>query len=145
MTVLKFDPVRSFEAVARKMGDVAGEFEKGFSFEYGSFAPRVDIAEDEKGIYFQFELSGINKEDVKLKINDEDVLFISGVKKRRENTENMCCLRSERNFGEFSRSFQLPENINRDSISAKYENGVLFVSIDKKEPEKPKEVEISIS
>lgn len=145
MTVVRFDPVRSFEAVSKRMGDIAGEVEKGFSFEFGSFAPRVDIVEDDNKIYFQVELPGLGKEDVKLKINDEDVLVISGEKKKAEESDDKNCIRNERSFGEFSRSFQLPEDIDRESIDAKFENGILDISIAKKEPEKPEEVEIKIS
>ena len=50
----------------------------------------------------------------------------------------------ERSFGEFTRSFQLPENVDRESISAKFDNGMLNITLNKKEPEKPKEQLISI-
>jgi len=145
MGILRFDPVRSFEGISRRMGEIANEFEKGFSVEYGGFSPRVDITEDEKALYFWVEIAGVNKEDVKLSINDENILLIKGFKKRDENYENKASIRSERNFGEFTRSFLLPDNINKESILAKFETGVLMIKFDKKEPEKPKEVEISIS
>lgn len=145
MGILRFDPVRSFEGISRRMSDLASEFEKGFSVEYGGFSPRVDINEDEKSLYFWVELAGVQKEDVKLTINEENVILIKGFKKRDESYESKSSIRSERNFGEFTRSFMLPDNINSDSIQARFENGVLMIKLDKKEPEKPKEVEISIS
>ena len=146
MSVIRFDPLRGFENLSKKMGNLVDEFEKGFSFEYGSFAPRVDIAEDEKSVYFHAELPGIRKEDVKVSINDDNILTIKGTKKRveteGENQKNF--IRLERTYGEFTRSFVLPENINTDSISAKFDNGVLEVTLQKKEPSKPKEVEVKI-
>jgi len=149
MALIRFDPIRGFETIARKMGDIAGEFEKGFSFEYGSYSPRVDISEDEKNLFFNVELPGVKKEDVKLSIDKDNVLSIKGDKKRdekfKDEIKEFCCIRVERSFGEFNRSFKLPENINRDSISAKFDNGVLSISLEKIEPEKPKEVEIAIS
>jgi HSP20 family protein len=144
MTLLKFDPMRGFESVARKMSEMAGELEKGFSFEYGGFAPRVDISEDDKSLYVHVELPGVNKDDVKLSINEDNILSIKGLKKGPEKLEDRTCIRTERAFGEFSRSFLLPDFINRDGIEAKYEHGVLNLTIQKKEPEKPKEVEIKI-
>lgn len=149
MAIVRFDPFRSFEGITRKMQNIASEMEKGFNVEYGSFAPRIDIYEDEKSLYLQAELAGVKKEDVKVSINDENVLIIKGEKKRELKTENKdderCFLRVERAYGEFTRSFMLPENIDKDSISAKYDSGVLEITLAKKEPEKPKEVEIKIA
>lgn len=146
MTLLRFDPIRGFETMARKMSEIAGEVEKGISFEFGSFVPRVDISEDDKGLNFNVELPGVFKEDVKLSINDENVLVIKGFKKKKENEQDQEAskVRVERTFGDFMRSFMLPDNINTDSISARFENGVLEVKLEKKEPEKPKEKEINI-
>jgi HSP20 family protein len=148
MAIIRFDPFRGFESLSRRMSQLASDFEKGLTIDYGSFAPRVDISEDEKKLYFHVELPGIAKEDVKVSINNDNVLMIKGEKKREERfedkAEDKCFLRVERVFGAFTRSFALPENINTDSISAKYENGVLNIELDKKEPEKPKEVLIEI-
>lgn len=146
MALLRFDPVRSLETMTRKMSDLVNEFDKGVSLEFGGFAPRVDILEDEKKLYFYAELPGINKDEVKVTINDENVLLIKGEKKRlyNEKESGKNPLRTERNFGEFTRSFMLTDNINIDSIQAQFENGVLSLILDKKEPEKPREHEIPI-
>lgn len=149
MAIMRFDPMRGLETISRRMNDLFGDFEKGFSFEYGSFVPRIDISEDEKQVFIHAELPGLKKDDVKIKINDEKVLTISGEKKQEDKyndkDENHTFIRVERSFGAFTRSFALPDNINTESINAKFENGVLKVSLDKKEPEKPKEVEITIA
>jgi HSP20 family protein len=90
------------------------------------------------------ELPGVKKEDVKLTINDENVLVIKGEKKKDESKDKVY-VRSERSYGAFERSFRLSDNINKDSINAKYDNGILNISFQKKEPQKPKEVNINIS
>lgn len=140
----RFDPVRGFENVTRKMNDFISDIDKGFSVEFGGFSPRVDVMEDDKHLYFNIELPGVQKSDIKLVVNDENVLVLKGEKKRPEN-ENKTQIRIERNHGQFSRSFILPDNIKRDSISAKFEDGILYVTLEKQEPEKPKEVDIKIN
>lgn len=148
MAVVRFDPFRGFERINKRMGQFVDEMEKGFRVEYGSFAPTIDIVEDEKTLKLFVELPGIPKEQVKITVNEDKVLIIKGEKKRCEEETDECkekaYIRAERSFGEFSRSFQLPENINTDSINAKFENGVLSISLSKKEPVKPKEVEVTI-
>jgi HSP20 family protein len=148
MAIMRFDPAKGFETISKKMNDFVNEFEKGFSFEYGGFAPRIDIVEDEKNLFVQAELAGLKKEDVKVKINDEGVLCISGEKKRDSKIDSSDgstqIIRIERAYGAFNRSFMLPDNINKDSIKAKFENGILEISLEKKEPEKPKEVQVEI-
>jgi len=126
------------------MSEIAGEVEKGVNFEFGGFSPRMDICEDEKSVIFKFELPGVLKEDVKLSVNEDNVLMLKGSKKRPEGEAEVCCIRSERSFGDFARQIQLPPNVNRDAITASYVNGVLQLTIEKIEPQKPKETEISI-
>lgn len=148
MAIMRFDPRRSFEQVAKRMNDFISEFDKGVSFEFGSFAPRVDISEDEKYFFVQAELPGMRKEDVKLTISDDNLLIIKGEKKREEtaenNTEGKSFIRVERNYGTFTRTFMLPDNVRKDSINARFENGILDITLEKIEPEKPKEMEVEI-
>ncbi len=156
MTYFKLDPFRGFESVAKKMSQLADEFDKGVNIEYGDFSPRIDIAEDEKKIYLYAEIPGVEKKDVKVTINDENTLLIKGKKLRDDavskkaeedkanEDEAVSFIRAERKFGEFSRTFVLPDNINNDSIKASFKDGILSIELDKKEPEKPKEKEINI-
>ncbi len=148
MAIVRFDPLRGFESLARRMSNFANEFDKGLNLEFGNFSPRIDISEDEGLIYLQAEIPGLTKDNIKLSISDDNVLVLKGEKKREVKSEDskdgFSYVRMERSFGEFSRSFILPENIKKDSIAAKFENGVLYVSLEKIEPEKPKEIEVSI-
>lgn len=149
MGIVRFDPMRGFESLSRRLTAMANEMEKGYNIDFGGFTPRIDISEDEKYIFLNAEVPGIAKEDVRLTVNDENVLVIKGTKKRDDKeevkNENISFIRVERSFGEFQRSFMLPENVNKESINAKFENGVLTISLEKIEPAKPKEIEVSIA
>ena len=97
-----------------------------------SFVPRVDILEEEKSFEIHVAVPGMNKEDFKIDLND-NYLTISGERKNsREKKENNFHS-VEIQYGTFSRSFTLPENVNANGISAKYVNGILEVSIPKDE------------
>lgn len=114
------------------------EFSKNVDFPVNRF-PRVDVVDDEKSINLIAELPGVKKEDVKILLED-GFLTVSGEKKNEfEGKEEINIIRNERLFGKFERKFELPEDINPDEIKAKFENGVLNISIDKLVPEKPKE------
>ena len=114
------------------------EFTKNVEFPVNRF-PRVDVVDDEKSIKLIADLPGVKKEDVKILLED-GFLTVSGEKKNEfEGKEEINIIRNERLFGKFERKFELPEDINPDEIKAKFENGLLNISIAKLVPEKPKE------
>ncbi len=106
------------------------------------FKPKTDLSESKDSISFEFELPGISKDDIKVQINDDNVLTVTGEKKYYENKIKL--VRSERYFGKFSRSFELPREIDNKNIEAKFDNGLLAVTIKKIQPEKPQEKHIEI-
>lgn len=144
MTYLRFDPFKKFDAMTRKMNEFAGEFEKGFSFETGAFNPRADIHEGSKEVIINIELPGMSKEDVKISINEDRMLTVSGNKAKAETEENQRYVRSERSFGEFSRSFMLAESVDLENIDAEFEEGLLKLKLGKIEPPKPKVIDVEI-
>jgi HSP20 family protein len=97
-----------------------------------SFVPKVDIVENEKAFEISVAAPGMNKEDFKLDLNDK-FLTVSGERKfTKEKKENN--YRSvETQYGTFGRSFALPENVDGTNISAKYENGILEITLPKDE------------
>lgn len=97
-----------------------------------SFSPKVDIVENEKSFEMHVAIPGITREDIKIDLN-ENILTISGERKfAREKNENYYHS-IETQYGTFSRSFSLPENIDATKINAKYNNGVLELTIPKDE------------
>ncbi|MFC2119801.1 Hsp20/alpha crystallin family protein [Bacteroidota bacterium] len=122
---------------------ILNEFTNNVEFPFKSF-PRVDVIDNEKSIRLIAELPGVKKEDVKILL-ENGLLNVSGEKKNEiETSEEINVLRNERLFGKFERKFKLPEDINPDKITAKFENGLLKISIDKLVPEKPKEIIIEV-
>lgn len=97
-----------------------------------SFVPRVDIMENDKAYQIQVAVPGMNKEDFKIDLN-ENYMTISGERKftQEKNDNNFHSIETQ--YGTFSRSFSLPENINSAKISAKYVNGILEITVPKDE------------
>lgn len=147
MAIVKFDPFREISSAMSKMNEFLTDFDKLFYTENRGFYPSVDISEDEQNIYLNIELPGLGKDDFQVKVKENNVLVIKGEKKQETKTEDKerNYIRIERHFGEFSRYFTLPDNVNTEKIDAKFNNGVLSVTIEKKEPEKPNEKLIEIS
>ncbi len=110
-----------------------------------SSMPAVNIREDEKKFILDLAVPGMDKKDLKIDINEELLTISSEIKS--ENEENRDGYkRKEFSYSSFCRSFQIPENVNKDAIEANYKDGVLTVSLPKAEEEKQKlsrEVKIS--
>jgi len=145
MTLVRFEPFRGFEKISKRFNDFANDFEKGISFEMGGFNPRIDITEDEKYLYVHAETAGMKKDEIKISVNEDRLMTLRGEKKRLEKKESGNFIRNERVYGEFERSFVLPDYADVEKIVAKYENGVLELQIPKIEPEKPKEYKVEIN
>ena len=108
-----------------------------------SFIPKANIINHDDKLIFNFEVPGMNKDDIKVRIAN-NTLHLTGKKEDRMKSENEQIIRQEIMFGQFERQFTLPESVKTDSIHAVYENGILTVELDKKEEVKPKEIEVKI-
>ncbi|NMA22983.1 MAG: Hsp20/alpha crystallin family protein [Spirochaetales bacterium] len=104
--------------------------------------PAVDITEGEKAYTLEAELPGYKQEEVTVQV-EKHVLKISSVKESKEE-ERKQLLVSERCYQCFERSFTLPEDVDEDKIEGKFENGLLVLTMPKKEVVKPKAIEVKI-
>ncbi|GAB5586250.1 hypothetical protein Unana1_01150 [Umbelopsis nana] len=104
--------------------------------------PALDIYEDEKKWIVHTELPGVKKEDIKLETQGNH-LVISGESNRNSEYKENNVRYQERRYGSFSRTVPLPENVDKSKINAKYENGVLEVTIPKSEEASPKKITIA--
>jgi HSP20 family protein len=106
------------------------------------WVPPVDLVEAEDHFVLKADLPGLSEEDVSVEVQD-GALTISGERAAEHESHERGWYRIERSFGSFNRSLTLPEGVDPDGISAKFDRGVLEVHIPKPEQRKPRRVEIS--
>ncbi len=111
--------------------------------ETGAWSPTVDVIEQDGSYVVKADIPGVKKEDIDIDIKDR-ILTIRGEKKTQEKTEKEGYVRVERSYGKFVRNFTLPENVVEDKIAAKCTDGVLELTLPKKEEEKPKKIAIDV-
>jgi HSP20 family protein len=103
--------------------------------------PAVDIRETPDALKLYVELPGLSRDDVTITA-ENNVLTISGERKFEKDVKDQSFHRVERAYGTFSRSFTLPGNVKYDKVEAKFENGLLVVTLPKLEEAKPRKIEI---
>jgi len=108
-----------------------------------SFAPPVDIYEDEHTIAVKMEVPGIDEKDIDVRI-ENTTLTVHGERKieKEEKEENF--RRVERQYGNFTRSFTLPSSVDTGQVSAHYDKGVLKILLAKKAEAKPKQIKVNV-
>ncbi|KAG2390184.1 hypothetical protein LR48_Vigan07g252100 [Vigna angularis] len=111
-------------------------------------ATAADVKEYPNSYVLLIDMPGLKSGDIKVQVEDDNVLLISGERKREEEKEGVKFLKMERRVGKFMRKFVLPENANIDAISAVCQDGVLSVTVQKlppPEPKKPRTIEVKIA
>src|SRR2546423_7701503 len=146
MTVLtRWDPFREFTTLQDRMNrlfrDNYGEGQEALST--STFAPPVDVYEDEHNVTLKIEVPGIDEKDIDVQI-ENNLLTVHGERKfeKEEKEENF--RRVERQYGSFTRSFTLPTTVDSEHVSAHYDKGVLKISLPKKAEAKPKQIKVSV-
>ncbi len=129
---------------SRNFNDIVDEFFNNASPNYrkDSFMPSVDVSETDTQFEVSVELPGLKKEDINVDL-EKGRLTISGERKFKNDEEGKNYHRVETQYGKFSRSFYLPDTIDEDSILAKYEDGILNISINKSDEKVKKQIEIA--
>jgi HSP20 family protein len=107
------------------------------------FSPAIDLYETENEYVVEAELPGLKQEEINVHVED-DVLTISGERKRERQIRKENLYRAERFYGKFERSISLPKDADKENIKASYKDGVLKITIPKKEETKPKKIDIKI-
>jgi HSP20 family protein len=104
----------------------------------------VDISENENAYVLKAELPGVSREDINIDINNK-MLTLKGEKKFEEKTEKENYVRVERSYGSFSRTFALSDKVDTENVKASYKDGVLEVTLPKKEEAKPREIKVEVN
>lgn len=147
MTVLtRWDPFREFTTLQDRMNrlfrDSYGEGQEALTTT--TFAPPVDVYEDEHNVTLKIEVPGIDEKDIDVRI-ENNTLSVHGERKFEKDEKEENFRRVERHYGSFTRTFTLPNTVDTEHVQANYEKGILKIQLAKKAEAKPKQVKINIS
>lgn len=145
MRLVRYNPWAILDVLRNPLGGIllSSEKQTGDSdFELVSWSPAVDIHEEPSQFVLRSDLPGVNPEDVELTI-EQGVLTIKGKRNEERRTEDGNYRHVERAHGTFQRCFKLPETANLDSAEASYSQGVLEISLAKKEQAQPRKIRIA--
>ena len=147
MTVLtRWDPFREFSTLQNRMNrlvrDSFGQ-DREEALTNTSFAPAVDVYEDEHNVTLKIEVPGIDEKDVDVRI-ENNTLTVHGERKfeKEEKEENF--RRVERQYGSFTRTFTLPSTVDAEKVEANYYKGILKIALPKKAEAKPKQIKVNV-
>lgn len=141
-----FDPFRNIEERMRRFfGEGFDPFKKlaEENWSLATWSPTCDIYENDNEIVVKAELPEVKKEDVNVSI-DNNILTIRGERKFSEETKKENYHRLERSYGEFFRSFTLPAFVDAGKVNAEFKDGMLRVTMPKREEAKPKQIEVKV-
>jgi HSP20 family protein len=147
MTVLtRWDPFREFSTVQDRLNRLFREsYGEGReeALTTSTFAPLVDVYEDEHNITLKIEVPGIDEKDIDVQI-ENNTLTVHGERKFEKEEKEENYRRVERQYGSFTRSFTLPNTVDAEHVQAHYDKGVLKIQLAKKAEAKPKQIKVSV-
>lgn len=151
MAIVRWEPIRDLVGIQERMNRLFDEAFRGARSGAeedwalgGSWAPAVDIYEQGTDIVLKAELPGVDSKDVDVRV-ENNVLTLRGERKLDTEVQRESYHRVERAYGSFSRSFTLPSVVDTEKIKADFKDGVLRVTLPKKEEAKPKQITIGVS
>lgn len=148
MAIVKWSPLKEIEEIRKEMDRLFEEFlspvrrRRAISSE-GVISPNVDIFDRGGELVIQVELPGVSRNDIDLTLTD-DRLIIKGEIKRPEGIRDEDYLLNERSFGPFTRTINLPNDVDKGSVRANLKDGVLEIVLSRKVDAKPKEIKIQV-
>jgi HSP20 family protein len=146
MSITRYDPFRDLRSLQDEVNRLfSTNIGRGFGDEglsRGAWMPSVDIFENKDSIVLEAELPGMNREDFELTV-ENNVLTLRGERRFEKKDEADNYHRVERAYGSFTRSFTLPQTVSAENAAADYKNGVLRVTLQKREEVKARRIEIA--
>src|SRR5260370_1761154 len=147
MTVLtRWEPFREFSTLQDRMNRLFRETQgssEDESLTSSSFAPAVDVYEDEHNVTLKIEVPGIDEKDIDVRI-ENNTLTVHGERKIEKEEKEENYRRVERQYGSFTRTFNLPTTVHSEKVSAHYDKGLLKISLPKKAEAKPKQIKVNV-
>ena len=143
-TLVRWEPFREIAALQNEMSRFMNGLLEGNGRTNQAWVPALDVWETENEIVYALDLPGIPEEKISVEL-DEGALTISAERERTEEESQDRFYRYERRFGSFSRTIGLPQGTDEGSVKAEYKNGVLTVTLPKKEIAKPRQVKVQVS
>ncbi|HEV2835039.1 MAG TPA: Hsp20/alpha crystallin family protein [Pyrinomonadaceae bacterium] len=145
MSIVRYDPFRDLRTLQEEVNRLfSTNLTRSFDDEgigRGAWAPSVDIYENKDQIVLEAELPGMKQEEFDLSI-ENNVITLRGERKFEKTEESDNYHRVERSYGSFTRSFTLPQTVSAEGATAEYNNGVLRVTLPKREETKARRIEI---
>lgn len=148
--VEKWNPFREMEDLHNRLSSLWGLApvrrgdNRDEAMTVADWSPLVDIMEDDKEYLIQADLPQVDKKDISVRV-ENGVLYISGERKQETEEKNRKYHRVERFYGNFVRSFSIPEDADPEKVSADFKDGVLRVRLGKSESARPKKIDIKVS
>jgi len=148
MTVLtRWEPFREFATLQDRINRVFRESYRGEagdeSLTTSTFAPAVDVYEDEHKVTLKIEVPGIEEKDIDVRV-ENNTLTVHGERKIEKDEKEENYRRVERQYGSFTRTFNLPQTVDTENVAANYDKGVLKISLPKKAEAKPKQIKVHV-
>jgi HSP20 family protein len=142
MNIVKFNELRNLQDEMNRLFSFGfPRVDNGEDIVRGAWSPSVDIVEGKDEIALEAELAGMNIEDVDVSV-ENNVITINGERKFEKKDESDNYHRIERSYGTFTRSFTLPRNVVSEEAKADFKNGILRITLPKKEEAKARKIEI---
>ena len=146
MNLVTWDPYRELSSLPDRFNRIFGgalpRRERDEELSVGAWIPPVDIVEEKDRILMTAELPGFKESEIEIQM-EGGVLTLRGERKSETEREGRTFHRMERSYGQFVRSFTLPNNVDRDRIKANFANGLLEIELPKREEAKPRQIKIS--
>jgi HSP20 family protein len=145
-TFARLEPFRGLSTLQNQFNRLLND-----SFRHGdeesaltTWAPAVDIYETPNELVVKADLPDVNEKEIDVRV-ENNLLTIRGERKFEKSVSEENFLRVERTYGAFSRSFSLPNTVHAEKIGAEYKNGVLTVTLPKREESKPRQVKVTVN
>jgi HSP20 family protein len=146
MAIVKYNPFRELRTMQDQMNrmlDMAWNREFGEELKEGVWQPPVDIYEDEQSVVIKAEVPDVEQKDIEVRI-ENNTLTLKGERKHSSEIKKENYYRVERYFGQFQRSFSLPQSIDQDKVQATCEKGILTIILPKRDEMKPKQISVEV-